>query len=383
MSTLFIINKLFILFLDIEIIHILTIMKNKRFPHSLFLLPCLFILSSCNIQIGSCNNDRQREVNTIYALDLEDGTLRNVYENSIFMLNYTFRNFRFVGISPENDYFYYQFEYLRSSHRVNIVNTLTGEVRGTSIDQRMAKPAISPDGLTIAYTDADGFLSISDLEGTNPQRLSGWDRFSGMSNPVWTNDSQQILFRALGAPNDNGIFRFSFTDSSYTKLAPGTSDFDLSKNEELLVYQTTEGIMIKNLLTSEVQPLNGKGVLPLFANNDSMVITENWNQVFVNLPSISSIPIFDKSGARNYSPIQNLIVSNNGDRVFFADAGEIRYYSFEDGLVKTLADESMFIPEDAADWLTVRIYLHRMLLSPDDRILYFMVSQQLNFESGC
>lgn len=141
--------------------------------------------------------------------------------------------------------------------------------------------------------------------------------------------------------------------------------------------------MIKNLLTLEVQPLNGKGVLPMFANNDSMVITETWNQVFVNLPSVSSIPIFDKSGVRNYSPIQNLIVSNNGDRVFFADAGEIKYYSFEDGLVKTLADESMFIPEDADDWLTVRIYLHRMLLSPDDRVLYFMVSQQLNFESGC
>lgn len=358
-------------------------MKIYRFTNISLLVICFVFLSSCDLQIGSCYNDRQREVNTIYALNLEDGSLEKIYEKSAFIINSTHRNFRFVGISPDNQFFYYQLNYIRSSRRVNIINTKTGEVRGVSIDNHMTRPAISPDGLRIAYSNTNGFIAFSDLEGENPTVLPGWDKFSGMVNPIWTSDSQNILFRGLGSPNNSGIFKFSFADSSYTKLAPGSSDFDLSKNQELLAYQTPDGIMIKNLLTSEVQALNGDGVLPVFVNNDSMVMTETWNKVFVNIPSMGTVPIFNKSSNRNYMPLQNLLVSNNGDHIFIADDGEIKQYSFENGLVKTLVERSLFIPDDADDWLTVRIYLHRLLLSTDDRILYFKVSQELNFESGC
>ena len=131
------------------------------------------------------------------------------------------------------------------------------QLTNTPLDERT--PAISPDGMQIAYVTSDGSLWIMPLATKMAQQLAGPPGHYGY--PAWTKDGSGLVYTVytFNPPNEDAdLFLYSFKDKKQRLLLQqtGPQDFPaLSPSGERLAYMSSVATLVPGFGATVTQQL--------------------------------------------------------------------------------------------------------------------------------
>lgn len=135
-----------------------------------------------------------------------------------------------------------------------------------------SRPAISNDGLQIAYIRPDGNLYVSAIDGTNEKQLTTtgdlqYDATFG-SRLSWSPDGDTLYFKTVG-----GIESLMLDDLARTDVLqnPSASSPSITPNGKNMIYQSQSGIYSMDLVSGSTKQLSTEGSEPRVSPDGKLI----------------------------------------------------------------------------------------------------------------